>query len=199
MTALRSIYKVDRRPAVVCLVLMVSCIGKPASASECIPIRHSQGTSRPFNVSDAVRMVQAPDVIEAKTLAHYSPDKTKLAVVLRCRNLKTNTNDYSVLLWHARNLFSDPKYRVLLTMSSSSNRPAIEDITWLNNDTIAFLGERPGELHQVYELNVRTRKLVKVTNSATNVRAYSFSADRRTVVFVAEEPSKPVFDAKETR
>ncbi len=199
MTTQSSIYKVNRRTAAICLVLMVSCIGKPGSASECIAGRPPEGDSRPFRVSDAVSMVQAPDVTEAKPVAHYSPDKMKLTVILRCGNLETNTNDYSLLLWNARNLFSDPKYRVLLKMSSSSNRPAMEDITWLDNDTIAFLGERPGELHQVYELNVSTRSRIKVTHSATNVRAYSFSADRRTIVFTAEEPGRRLFDAQEAR
>jgi dipeptidyl aminopeptidase/acylaminoacyl peptidase len=199
MAAQMSIYKTECRPAAICLVLMVSCMSIPASASECGSHLYPQLQDRPFHVSDAVSMVQAPDVTEAKPLAHYSPDNTKLAVVLRCGNLEANTNDFSLLLWNARNLFSNPKYQVLLKMSSSSNRPAIEDITWLNDNTIAFLGEGPGELHQIYELNVSARKLVKVTESATNVRAYSFSADCRTVVFVAEEPNRLLFNTKETR
>jgi len=84
-------------------------------------------------------------------------------------------------------------------MSSSSNRPAIEDITWVNNETVAFLGEGPGELHQVHELNLRTLKLMKVTDWPTNVRAYSLSADGRTIVFSAEKPGKPLFDRREVR
>jgi dipeptidyl aminopeptidase/acylaminoacyl peptidase len=178
------------------LLACLGCISCDAS----VALENTAGNaSRRFEVSDAVRVVKAQDVLEGKPIAHYSPDRTMLAVVLCHGNLETNRNDYSVLLWNARTLFSSPEHQEILNMSSSSNRPAIEDITWLNDDTIAFLGEAPGELHQVYELNVRNRKLTKVTRSPTSVGAYAFSTDRRAVVFTAQEPTEPLFDIKETR
>jgi hypothetical protein len=192
--------KVRYRLGAAFLVLSVCVAGQtPSTRGRVTNETDAQKDYRPFTVSDAIRMVKAKDVLEEKPIAHYSPDRTKLAVVLCHGNLETNRNDYSVLLWNARTLFSSPERQEILNMSSSSNRPAIEDITWLNNDTIAFLGEAPGELHQVYKLNVRTRKLIRVTHSPTNVRAYNFSTDQRTLVFIADEVSEPLFNLRETR
>src|SRR5258705_2115016 len=67
-------------------------------------------------------------------------------------------------------------YTTPLPISSSSNRQALVDIKWLgDNETIAFLGENPGELRQLYVFNIRTRALRRVTNSPTVVTRYSIT------------------------
>jgi dipeptidyl aminopeptidase/acylaminoacyl peptidase len=84
-------------------------------------------------------------------------------------------------------------------MSSSSNRQALVDIKWLeDNETIAFLGENPGELRQLYVFNIRTRVLTRVTNSPTNVTRYSITPRGDQIAYLAEEPVASIVD-DETR
>ncbi len=80
---------------------------------------------------------------------------------------------------------------------SSSNRPAIEHIRWLDNQTISFLGEQSGELHQLYTLDVITHTLTRVTSHATNIVAYAMAAG--TIVFAADKPNSSLFTGRARR
>jgi len=52
------------------------------------------------------------------------------------------------------------KPQLLVSMSSSSNRPAIEKPCWLaDNCTIIFMGENPGEKHRLCAIDCREREL----------------------------------------
>ncbi len=133
-------------------------------------------------------------------VAHYSPDGSRFVVVLRKGNLAANTNEFTLLLWQTRELFRQPRPRQLLTLASSSNRPALEAITWLaDNESIAFLGEHPGESHQLYTFNTRTRRLTRVTACPTNVISYTFSRDGRVLAYTTEPPDAPAIDVRARR
>jgi dipeptidyl aminopeptidase/acylaminoacyl peptidase len=85
-------------------------------------------------------------------------------------------------------------------MESSSNRPAIEDVTWLaDNNTLAFLGEHPSGLHQLYIFNVRTKRLRKLTQHPTDLIWYSMTPDGRKFAFTAEQPVSSIFDSQARR
>jgi dipeptidyl aminopeptidase/acylaminoacyl peptidase len=147
---------------------------------------------RPTTVADSIQMVQ---LAEPSNAALYSPDGTKFLTVLRRGNLEENTNEYSLLLWQTDELFHSPAPKVLLTISSSSNRAAIENPRWLGDDeTIAFLGEHPDELHQLYTLDIRTSALRKVTNQPTNLTWFSMTANGDAVAFTAEAADESFFD-----
>jgi dipeptidyl aminopeptidase/acylaminoacyl peptidase len=119
---------------------------------------------------------------------------------VRKGNLEQNTNEYSLLLWQTANVFRSPDPETVLTMSSSSNRTAIGDISWLDdNETLAFLGENPGELHQLYTFSIRTRVLEKVTNHPSNVISYGMTGRGDVAAYVAEEPLGTVFDERSRR
>lgn len=164
---------------------------KPGAITE---HREDRGTT----VTDAIGMTRSSDEEKAQPLAHYSPNGKQFIIVLQRGNLTSNTNDYSLLLWRTEEVFRSVVVpQVLLTMSSSSNRPAIDDIKWLNdNKTIVFLGERPGELHQVYRFNIETNTLTKLTEHPTNVLRYSVAADGDQVAYTAEAPVQEIFDPK---
>src|SRR5207253_4550473 len=121
-------------------------------------------------------------------VAHFSPDGKRFVVVLRRGNLKQNTNDFSLLLYQTDTVFHSPKPDILLRMSSSSPyRAAISEIGWLaDSETLAFLGESPDEVSQVYTFNVRTRLLKKLTNHPTAITSYALTGDGRELVFAAE-------------
>src|SRR6267378_2585215 len=159
---------------------------------------HAQRT-RPVTVGDAIRMRRSPDGLVNRAIAHFSPDGKKFVAVLREGNLAQNTNEYSILLWQTKEVFHSPAPQLLLTMSSSSNRGAIQQLSWLDNETITFLGEHPNELQQLYELNLRTRAVTRATNHPTNLLSYSMTPSRAQMAFTAEEPVESIFDERARR
>ncbi len=158
---------------------------------------------RPVTVPDTVRMTKLGDwryywgASSAGRVAQFSPDGSKFVVVLRKGNLEQNTNEFSLLLWNTDEVFGSPAAKVLLTMSTSSNRDAIEGATWLDDgQTLAFMGESPDQLHQVYTFNIKTRTLKRITNHPTNVRSFSITPDGNRVAYTAEEPAKSIWDER---
>jgi dipeptidyl aminopeptidase/acylaminoacyl peptidase len=177
-----------------------------ASGAEKRPITTDHKMNRPVTVADAILMTHAIDDSYAYLgpprgrVAHFSPDGAKFVVVLRKGNLEGNTNEYSVVLWRTPRIFSSPLSETLLTLSSSSNREAISDISWLDDsETIVFLGERPNELRQMFAFNIRTRRLKKLTSHPSNVLGYSMSANGHLIAFTAERPPRNFFDGKSER
>ena len=147
---------------------------------------------RPVTIADAIRMVRWP-----WGALWFSPDSKAFVVVLRKGNLDNNTNEYSLLLWQTDCIFRSGRPEVLLTMSSSSNRPAITDITWLaNSETLVFLGENPGEFNQLYTFNIHSRVLKKLTDRPINKVGYSITPDGNRFAYIGEEPVTTIFDAK---
>jgi hypothetical protein len=157
--------------------------------SESAPVK------RPVTVADSIQMTRLGDPryndgISSKGLvAKFSPDGKRFVVVLRKGNLETNTNVYSLILFNTDEIFHSPNPRVLLSMSSSSNRPAIQNVVWLDdNDTILFLGENLGETTQVYLFQCSSKELKKLTNHATNLSSFVAAAKGGEIVFDAENP-----------
>ena len=121
-------------------------------------------------------------------------------MVLRNGNLETNTNEYSLILFETDEVFHSPNPRVLLSMSSSSNRPAIQNVVWLDdNDTIWFLGEHPGETTQLYSFNCSSKELKKLTNHATNLSSFVAAVKSAAIVFAAENPEVPFLNENTAR
>jgi dipeptidyl aminopeptidase/acylaminoacyl peptidase len=147
---------------------------------------------RAVTVADAIEMTRLgglgyswiPDHV-----AQFSPDRSKFVVILRKGKLEENTNEYSILMWLTGQVFDSSRPRVLLTMTSSSNREAIKDVTWLpDNETLIFLGEQPGELQQLYSFDVTTDSLRRIASHDTNILSYSISSHGDQIAYTAEEP-----------
>jgi len=156
---------------------------------------------RPVTIADVIRMTRLADPSyvaggsSSGHVAQFSPDEKEFVVVLRSGNVENNTNEYSVLLWNADTIFYSPSPKLLLKMSSSSNRPAVEAVSWGNDgETILFLGESPGERHQLYSFNIRKRTLKKLTASATNLLSYSMSVDGDVILYSAERGDTSLFE-----
>lgn len=159
---------------------------------------------RPVTLEDVIAMNRLAEPAylgggsSAGHVAHFSPDGTKFVVLLRKGNLKDNSNDYSLLLWQTDSVLRSPRPDVLLTLSSTSNRPAIQSVSWReDNETLLFLGESPGERQQLYSFQCRTRRLKQVTHSRTNVLAYGIGG-ANTIAYTAETP-RPREDASADR
>jgi dipeptidyl aminopeptidase/acylaminoacyl peptidase len=181
---------ISLRCSVVCLFIFLS---QSAYSQHVIETREFVKTKRPFNIQDSIRMTTFgdPKYEDGRNpedrVAQFSPDRTLFAIILKKGNIEQDTNDYSLLLYHTEAVFDHPTPNVILSLSSSSNRPAIEQLTWLDNETLAFLGERPGERHQLYTLNCKHRRLRQLTHHKTSVLSYTISGSQDFWVFTADE------------
>ena len=150
---------------------------------------------RPVTVRDAIAVTKLglPEEILSGNLkdraAIFSPDHERFLVVLKKGNLERNANEFSVLLYETAAAPQAPAPRLLLTMSSTSNREAIRDIKWRKDGAaFFFLGEKPGGKTALYRFNIAKSLLERVTQHRTPVVAYDLSADGKTVLFEADPP-----------
>lgn len=156
--------------------------------------RSPELAKRRITVADTIQMTRWADRgyflggEPAGPVGLFSPDRTKFAVVVKRGNIKLNAVGYSILLFQARDVFSSPKARVLITMSSSSNRDAVKDLKWLDDKAMVFIGERPDEISQVYRLDTDTGKIEKLTSHSTPVVAYDITSDGQTLIYESVAP-----------
>lgn len=182
-----------------CLVLIV--FGSAALCVTGVVQSHLTHSIRAVTMADAIRMTRLadPDYIDGAPsldrVAQFSRDGKQFVVVVRHGNLENNTNEYDLLFWTTERI-GDPSFpRHLMTMSSSSNRPAIEQVEWLeDNQTIVFLGEQPGQLHALYSFKTSDRELKRITGQPTNLISYSITPDGKEIAFLAQAPKRTLFD-----
>lgn len=155
---------------------------------------HAPG-KRPVTVADVIAMTRVAESAGSNSWQEgapiSSPNGKHVAVVLRKGNLKRNTNVYSLFVLERNAVLRHPAKKLLVSFSSSSNRAAVKQLTWRSdNDSILFLGERPGQLTQLYEIRSSTRRLTRLTNHSTNVTSYSAAASGGTIVYATERPRR---------
>src|SRR5438477_2255974 len=152
---------------------------------------------RPMTMADIIGMTTfgsqprgyVPEDIDVPSL-----DGRLHAAVVKRGDVGPNTNVFSLLLFRTDQLFTKVKPDTLLTLVSSSNRPAIHSVRWLSdNKTLVFLGEHPGELPQIYALDVRTRTLTPHTHHPTEIVSFDIAPSGDPVVYAA----KPAVDTSE--
>jgi dipeptidyl aminopeptidase/acylaminoacyl peptidase len=147
---------------------------------------------RPVTVADAIEMTQlgysrVPDNYRSSDgVVEFSPDRSKFVFVTQKGSLKNGTVEYSLFVFQTAAVFESPNPELVATLASSSNRPAIAALHWLpDNDTIVFLGERPGETPQVYKVNCRTKKMDRLTSHPTPIVTYAISHSGDRIVYMA--------------
>ncbi len=164
------------------------------------------GAKRPATVADSIQMTRVAGSGESRwyytgasssDFARFSPDAKRFIIVVKRGNLEKNTNEYSMLLFQTNRAFEAPVPKTLVSFTSSSEREGIKSATWLDdNDTIIFLGERPGGTTQVYSVRCSSGKIEELTHEPANVIAYSALANGKRLAFVTEPPEKNLIDTK---
>jgi len=161
---------------------------------------------RPVAVADAVATTRLGDDQYFRGgspeggVARFSPSGRRFVVVVRRGNLEQNTNTFSLLLYETSGALTAPAPDLLLTMTSSSNRNAIRALKWLDDDeTLAFIAENPGEVSQVYTLNIHARKLENRTGHPTAIVNYAITGDGREIVYAAQPPPQKFADIEQAR
>ena len=186
-----------------CLVaFIVTCLLLIASIGQSVEV---SAKGRAPTVVDAIEMTQFGDVFYVRGVsardnpAEFSADGKHFVIITAKGNIQNNTNDYALLLFQTDNAMRSPTPEVLVSLSSSSTRPAIQDVTWVDDRTVAFLGEHSGELQQVYDVDCKTRSLRKLTNHSTSVISYTVAPNVGSLFFLAERPEEPLFDERVLR
>jgi hypothetical protein len=181
-----------------------SVLGLLLAAASVLGVQ-AESARRPVTERDIIRMTRLGDSIYLQggnskgRVALFSPDGTRFVISVVKGNLENNTNEYSLLLFETAHSFEGPQPVTLLTLASSSNRPAIGNTRWLDSRSITFLGERVGELPQVYRLDLRTRTLEQLTHHPTAVVAYDVTPDGREILYAAERQLRPLVNTREAR
>ena len=165
-------------------------------------------------VNDAKRRITVKDTIEMTEFADrgyflggapefpvaiFSPDGKQFLVRLKKGDVERNAIKYWLLLFRSSEVFDSPRGHVLVEMSSSSNREAIRQVRWLDNRTVAFLGEDVGTTPQVYRADVFTKRLVKLTHHPTAVVSYDIGHDSQEIVYEAAPAPRQVLQAEQVR
>jgi len=167
--------------------MLALCEAKDIAAAE-------PPAARAVSVADAIRMVHVDNpnygrgTVGNDDVAAFSPDGKQFVVVTHRGNLEHNAVDYQLLLVQTAQALRAPTPDILVSLASSSTRPAIDSIVWLDNRSIAFLGENPGESHQLYRIDCTSKRLKRLTESPTNLINFAFSADTKTFFFTAVKP-----------
>lgn len=192
--------------AVLVTVFAVALLGAPKALA-------APGIGRTASVDDGIRMAELADPTylsgapacgfgtSIAPVASFSPDNSKFVVVFRQGDTRTNYNRYTMLLWKVNELGSEEP-RTVLTMSSSSTRPAIdpETISWAQSgDSLTFLGERPGGHHQIFELDLGTGVVSALTHHQTSIITYSRDAGGTALAYEALPPFESLWNGTTAR
>lgn len=154
---------------------------------------HVNGQSKPrastpepqlrlFTVADSIEMSHFVDPPErGLDPLNVSPDRSRMIVLMERGILASDLREFALLVYDLRNLSSPPKR--VVTFNSSSNRPGIDHVKWVNNDDISFVAENPGQLPQVYFLSLKTGKSKQLTSESGGVNSYDISSNSKTLVY----------------
>ena len=167
--------------------LLISMLFFLVAAEAIVRSPRLQNGQTGVTVIDAISMTSSAPSAPGM-LAQFSPDGKKFTLILKRGNLARNVTEYQLLECRTHAAPAAKACNRSLVMRSSSDRPAIQAVTWLNdNETILFLGEREGGLQQVFSFNTHSGSLKQITTEARNLLSYSTTPDGRTLAFVESD------------
>src|SRR5258706_3859937 len=195
MNSCRTQIQSATRLLIVGLFALYSCLesGSAAQSSRGGSVSELGKGRRPVTVADAIQMVQIGDRsylnnrFAKGNVVQFSPDGRLFCFVTQKGNLENNTVEFSLFVFRTTDAFHSPVPEKIVTLASSSNREAISHPTWLaDNNTIVFLGERPGQMPHVYKIDSTTRKLQNLTNDQTEIRSFAITSNGEHLFYVAK-------------
>ena len=158
-----------------------------------LPTPSAIESKKPITVDSAIELTRLADPSYFSSsnstgrVAQFSPDGNRFVIVLRRGIVAENVNEYSIHLFTTKTVFSTRPGRVVLTMKSSSNRPAIKQWKWLGDSrTLLFIGETPGHVSQIYAFDTVSKQLTELTHHPTAITCFTTSKDGKQIVFFAE-------------
>jgi hypothetical protein len=155
---------------------------------------HKEDEAVPVSVPDMIQMTQPGNsrfqggIFDKHGIARFSPDGKSFVILLKRGNIAADANEYWIEYFRTDAVMHEKHGRTLVRFSSTSNRPAIRQIEWLDNSVITFLAERPAQVQQLYKFDLARNRLTRLTNSTTNLTSYAIGTRNRSFAFCAEEP-----------
>lgn len=142
----------------------------------------SSDAKRPFRVQDAITASEAfSSDLNIDTIIP-SPGGKRSVVVVRRGDPAKNINVYTLLLLAKSDREAAAHAEPIASFSTSSNRPGIDAVRWLDDTTVSFLGEAMGGTPQVMTLKVDTKALKSLTSETDVIADYAISPKRDVVL-----------------
>lgn len=155
-------------------------------------------------VVEFTRIIQPIDHGDETLQSQVSPDGDQLFIVTRKANAGTDRNRFEILLLDvsparltalaqrgAKSGAEAPA--LLLAVESAHDRsdgdPSLREVRWVGNRTLVFRARMNDEAHQVYQVDVITRKVKQLTYAPNGVLAFEVPDDLRRVVYVSQIPN----------
>ena len=200
------------------LVILEACTPPQASQQKqsLLDLSAACSTQTPFTVKDEVEMrrLSDPDMLTAS----YVPAKFKLSPdgrhVLLVDQIASATSgqirsrllihDMEAIEAYARQEAERPLPRILAehergdteTFSPFESKvwnrmrtSAILQARWLDNETITYLGDRPGKARQLYSVNITTGEIQQLTDNSRSLFDYALAKDSKRFVFATSVPA----------
>lgn len=146
----------------------------------------------PLTVADLIGMTELESLSPAPESADRHP---RMAIVVQQGNMARNTRDFQLLLWSGGN-----DVQPLLTWSTSSNRPAIAQVRWLENGAgLLFVGENGNTGQQVYALDINTGETTQKTRATAPIRHFSVSGNGAVLIYTQENERETIPDKEKMR
>jgi dipeptidyl aminopeptidase/acylaminoacyl peptidase len=174
------------------------------SSSPCRP--EARTANRPFTIKDSIEISQIVNPARSTTIALrgkeplgvpiYSPDGKYFLVVTQRGLLSSNKLEGTIWLFNWKNVRdhilsnsrADVLPKKLVSVSSTSNTPVIEDVRWIDGSKkIAFLAKDGGPYQQLFVADAETGATVAVTQKDSYVTAYEMRGDVTVYATLAEE------------
>lgn len=131
-----------------------------------------------------------------------SPDGGHVFIVTRTASVATDRNRYEIqLLTVSPDLLAawrPPASQTVFAYESADDPnygdPAIRDVNWADEHTLVFMGRIGSQLHQVYRLDLATRRVTQLSHATTPIVSFAASSDLRRLVYAAQVPNPPMRD-----
>jgi dipeptidyl aminopeptidase/acylaminoacyl peptidase len=149
--------------------------------------------------SISFRVVGAPPVADDSTPLDpapvWSPDRTRLALVLTHGDVASNQQVSDILIYDVRaESFSRVRQ---ISLSSNDNISPVAGLQWVSPSKLAFIALNGERIRQVWELETRTGELTKITASSTSIQSFAMVGE--SVIYLARPERRQLMTAAARR
>lgn len=151
-------------------------------------------SKRLITVDDLVRLAKIGDPRTLgwndynNQLVSFSPNKERVAIVVRGGNPETGANEARLLVYCTAELLADAHAETIAEFASVTAQQPIAYLRWIDDETLVFAGTQGKKKAQVYRVGLRTRQLRQMTQEAANVLAYDITPSGKRIAMIVDNP-----------
>lgn len=129
-----------------------------------------------------------------------SPDGSRAFILVRRADVATDRNHYEIQLLSLKpeELAGGhpPAPKTVFSFESDQDNAygdfAVQQVRWLDDQTLAFTGRIETGVNQAYRLDLRTQVATRLTQEATPIVSFDVSKDGRRMVYAVQVPNPPM-------